>query len=78
MVLESFSDCDDDEFKSTEDKSKESEELARAISNSVQNTEENESEIRRLLRRKDELERRHTQQEEHHKKLQVIYSNIPL
>lgn len=81
MVLESFSDNDDDNDdnesltsdnkSSVNDMTNCADKLSDLSLNSSSSLDENSAEIRSLLRRKDELERRHRMQEQHNERLQV-------
>lgn len=74
--MESFSDNDDD-FDNIKDSNimtnMRSDSVSSDISCNSQSHDENGSETRKLLRRKDELERRHKMAERHQQRLQVSF-----
>lgn len=71
ILLESFSDGDDDAKKDTSESNGSVENISR--SSDLKNQDDT-AEIRRLLRRKDELERKQKMEEKYNERLQV---NIP-
>lgn len=78
-MLETFSDNEDDDDVShgsdtksfVNDMANCADKLNDLSLNSTLSLDENSAEIRNLLRRKDELERRHRMQEQHNERLQV-------
>lgn len=78
-MLESFSDIDDDDAvqpKGTGNSFGDLAELSARLS--TVSMDESNTEVRKLLSRKDELERRHRMQEHNSKRLQVIFISIYL
>lgn len=85
ILLESFSDEDDDSCKKTDDieddkknssNDSSNDEKLSANNNNGSSPNNDAAEIRRLLRRKDELERKQKMQERYNERLQVSTKNV--